>query len=666
MHTAALVPHPDSSSAPLQKETRSGWDLVEVTPLLDLDDLFNIIKRRLPWLIALPVICVALALGYAFFLATPLYRSTALVFVDPMFDRTLQIQPSAAGMSDLDSLNSLEKAIMSDSMVLRVIDKLALRKDLDFLPKSLHEPVLAGEEVSGSRLIREIRKKRFSASLIRPTRLLELSVLDPDPVRAQLIARTFVDEFETFLGDLKRREAGTSSFDLKARADEAYAKALEAEKELEQFRILHPDLTVEQDHQLFAERLTRIGEELNTVSGKVFHLRSLVETLENVDPEVDPIKVISIGNFSELEHVSELLNQRIGAHSALASAVGQFTESHPRFREARNRVTELDTQLKNLASDLKASLTADYEAALKNEAMLTERVGELQVRLTDVKTASSQFRAIQQQVETEWQVHQSLRDRIGQTSLEGEKSSDVTRLMSEPIVAHKPSSPSKPAALLAGVFMGGLFSLGLIGSDMLRGSPFRNRRQIEERLDVPVVAEISTPSRGGNDAELLEAMTGVLLAPEHREAGLIHLSSLSENDEGLRVAACLASASAYYACPTLLISVAAGGDPRMPVNLVPQPSQTENLHTLRLPASFLVAPREAWQLLSPHRVRFNRIIIESTAFKQESQIPSAVASLADANLVLVQGDSGTRREVQQRVSCLARGANGSLAVILLV
>src|SRR5690606_36638573 len=117
-----------------------------------------------------------------------------------------------------------------------------------------------------------------------------------------------------------------------------------------------------------------------------------------------------------------------------------------------------------------------------------------------------------------------------------------------------------------GAFAAGLLSLGLIGTDLLRGSPFRNRRQIEEQLDVPVVAEIATPSRGGNDAALLEAMTGVLLAPEQREAGLIHLSSLSENDEGLRVAACLASASAYYACPTLLISVAAGSDPSMPVN----------------------------------------------------------------------------------------------------
>jgi polysaccharide biosynthesis transport protein len=648
----------------MERDTRTNWDLVEVTPLLDFDDLFGIIKRRLPWLILVPVLCVAAALSYAFFIATPLYKSTALVFVDPNFDRTLQIQPSGPGMSDLDSLNSMEKAIMSDSMILRVIDRLDLGKDLSFLPKSLHKQVLAGEEVSGSKLLKEIRSKRFSASLIRPTRLLELSVLDPDPVRAQLIANTFVEEFETFLGDQKRKEAGSSSGELRSRADEAYANALEAEKKLEEFRRENPELTVEQDHQLFAERLTKMGEELNAVSSRVFNLRSRVETLKNVDPEKDPMKVISLGSFAEMEHVSELLNQRISAHANLASVKGQFTENHPRYQEAASRVEELDSQLKSLATDLKSSLEADYESAVMNEGLLSERVAELQTQYSGVKAASSKFRAIQQQVETEWQVHQSLRDRISQTSLESEKTNDVTRLMSEPIVAYKPSSPNKPIALILGIAAGGLFCVGLVGVDLLRGSPFQNRRQVEQRLETPVIAEIPTPSQGGNDAMLLEAMTGILLTPEHRHAGLIHLSSLWENEEGLRVAACLASASAYYACPTLLISVVPGGDPRLPVALVPQPSQTENLHTLRLPSSFLIAPSDTWHLLSPHRLQFDRIIIESTAFSQESRIPSAVAAMADANLVIVKKDIGTRREVQQSVAHLARGIRGSLSVIL--
>jgi len=650
--------------AHLEPTGRKDWDLIEVSPLLDLDDLVGIVKRRLAWFFILPALCVGTALAYVYLVAEPLFQSKAMVFVDPMFDRALQIQPAGVGMSDLDSLNSMEKAIVSDTMVLRVINKLGLREEPGFLPKSLQKLKDEGKEVPDSRLLKDLRKQRFSASLIRPTRLIELSVLDPDPVRAQRIAAAFVEEFETFLGDQKRKEAGHSTGDLRARAEEAYQNALEAEKELEKFRLEHPELTVEQDHQLFAERLTKMGEELNTVSGKVFNLRSRVETLRGVDPETDPLKVISLGGFSGIEHVSELLNQRLAAHAALASVSGQFTETHPRHREAKSRVDEIELQLRSLASDLKQSLEADYEAAVKNETLLNERVAGLQAQLTGVKTASSQFRAISQRVETEWQIHQSLRERIGQTSIESEKSTNVTRLMSEPIVAHKPAKPSKPIAGIIGLLAGGMLCGGLVGIDLLRGKPFMNRRQVEQTLAAKVVAEIATPSRGGTDRELMDAMTRVLLSPEHRGASILHLSSLRENEEGLRVAACLASASAFHACPTLLVSVVPGGDPRLPINLVPMASQTENLHTLRLPASFLVAPQDTWQILSPHRQQFERIVIESTAFTQESQIPAAVAPLADANLVLVDRNHGTRREIEESVSHLARGTRGVLSVIL--
>lgn len=663
MSTHALSTR-QTPSAQREPAYRRDWDLIEVTPLLDLDDLFGILKRRLAWFLVLPSLCVGVALAYVYLVAEPLFQSKALVFVDPMFDRSLQIQPSAAGMSDLDSLNSLEKAIVSDSMMLRVIEKLGLRDEPGFLPKPLQKLKDAGKEIPDSRLLKDLRKERVSAALIRPTRLIELSVLDSDPVRAQRIAATFVDEFETFLGDQKRKEAGSSTEDLRARAEEAYQSALEAEKALERFRLEHPDLTVEQDHQLFAERLTKMGDELNSVSSKVFHLRSRVETLRSVDPKADPMKVLGLGGFTEIEHVSELLNQQLSAHAALASVSGQFTETHPRYREAKSRVDEIESRLKALATDLKQSLEADYEASVTNERFLTERVTELQAQLTGVKTASSQFRAIQQRVETEWQIHQSLRERIGQTSIDSEKSSNVTRLMSEPIIAHKPAKPSKPIAGIIGILAGGMLCAGLVGIDLLRGKPFMNRRQVEQTLSAKVVAEIATPSHGGTDRQLMDAMTRVLLSPEHRGATILHLSSLRENEEGLRVAACLASASAFHACPTLLVSVVPGGDPRLPVNLVPVASQTENLHTLRLPSSFLVAPQDTWQLLSPHRQRFERIVIESTAFTQESQIPSAVAPLADANLVLVDRSLGNRREIEESVSLLARGTRGTLSIIL--
>ncbi|MCB1092687.1 MAG: hypothetical protein KDL87_14220, partial [Verrucomicrobiae bacterium] len=387
-------------------------------------------------------------------------------------------------------------------------------------------------------------------------------------------------------------------------------------------------------------------------------------TLRDVDPKTDPLKVIKVGNFSELEHVSELLNQRLSAHANFAAVEGQYTERNPRFIEAKSRVVEIDTQLQELAAELKASLDADYAAALTNEKLLTEKVASLQKELTTVKKASSEFRAIQQRVETEWQVHEALQHKIGETSLVTEKSTEIATLMSEPIVSHKPAKPSKPIAVLAGGFLGGLLSLGLIGFDLFQGGPFVSRRQMEDRLRVPVTAEIDTPQGGIHDRRLQEAMTKVLLSAEHRGARFFHVSSVWEEDHGVNVAGCLATASAHYGCPTLLISVLPGGDPRALVNLAPQPCQVENLHTLQLPASFLVAPNYAWQLLGPHRQHFGRIVIESTSLSQQSEIPAVIASFADANLLLVKKNRGNKREIEDVVNHLSRGSQSQMSLVL--
>src|SRR6056297_3480704 len=125
MQTRSLVAHQE----PSKSTERPTWDVIEVSPLIDFHDLLAIVRKRLKWLIGIPVLLVALALVYLFVFATPVYKSTALVFVDPKFDHILQVENVNSVASDLDSLNSLERAMVSDSMIRRVVDKLGLKDD---------------------------------------------------------------------------------------------------------------------------------------------------------------------------------------------------------------------------------------------------------------------------------------------------------------------------------------------------------------------------------------------------------------------------------------------------------------------------------------------------------------------------------------------------------
>ena len=109
-----------SPSMPLvageRSDAKPSWDLIEVSPVVDWDDIMSILKRRWAWLVVIPAICAALALAYVLLLVTPMYKSSAMVFIDPNFDHILQIENVSSGVSDSDSLKSIEKAIVSDSM----------------------------------------------------------------------------------------------------------------------------------------------------------------------------------------------------------------------------------------------------------------------------------------------------------------------------------------------------------------------------------------------------------------------------------------------------------------------------------------------------------------------------------------------------------------------
>ncbi|MEM6915082.1 MAG: Wzz/FepE/Etk N-terminal domain-containing protein, partial [Verrucomicrobiota bacterium] len=638
---------------------------VDVSPILDFRDLKSVIRKRFLWLVGIPALFVSAAVAYLLLLATPMYESTALVFVDPKFDSTFRIENVQGMNSDLDSLNSLERAITSDSMILRVVDKLDLRNDPGFLPESIQKLIEAGEPVSDSRLLAELRGTRVSASLIRPTRLLNLTVTDPNPVRAQKIAAAFVEEFEVFLAEQKRKEAAVSEEGLRAQAEEAYQRALEAETQLDAFRQNNPEFTVEQDHELFAERLSRMGEELNLAAKTYLDLRSRSEIIEELDPDKEPIKVIEAGGFSSLKQVADVISQQTAARAEFAETASQYPETSPLYKQAEAKKIDAEKQLQQLAGELKNSVPTALEAARRNEELLKERVSELQGNLATVKSASSKFRAIQQKVETEWLVHQNLQAQIGQTSLAAEKSSTIATVMSEPIVPHKPAKPNKPLIVLLAGFLGSIASLGVIGVDLLRRRPFVDRQQAEEHLNIPSVCQVPAPKEFiQNEQAIASELANIFYSPEHRNARLFHVTSVSNLSHGRHIASNLATLSAHHECPTLLISLMETEDSHGLVSFEPQQSDVENLYTLTLSSEILISPERTSQHLRKFYEHFGRIVIESTTIPHTSQVPAAFTSLSESNLLVISLEKDTRQEAMQTANQLSRHARAPIALIL--
>lgn len=636
--------------------------VIELTPVFDIRNLWGIVKRRCLWLILLPLLTVGLALLYLYSFATHYYESSALIYVDPKFDRILQIEDVVSVGSDLDSLNSLEEAIVSDSMILRVVDKLGLRNDRSFLPRSLGKYAETEVPMNSVRLLKSIRN-RYRATLQRPTRNIHLTAYDTDAERARLIAETFFIEFEKFLGEQKKGEADSANTGLRVQAVEARKRALEAEGELNEFRKNNGNVTVEQDHNLVAESLSSTSDDLNAAIGEVIALRSKVEAIQDIDPGVDPGKIIAVGNFSKLEHVSDLMSARTSARADFAVISEQYTSLHPKYREAENRVREVDQQLVRLAGDFKAALIAEYEGALKNEAGLKKRVEELRKKLDEVKTASSEFRAVQQKVEAEWQIHEQFQKQIGETTLSAEKSTSITSLWSAPLVGFKTTRPNKTVVVLAAGLLGCLGSAGLVMVDLFRDGPFASKYQVEDILRANVLAELSRKDIEAYSQNMTRAMAQIILTNQYHGTQIFQVINSGANPKvASLIAAGIANISSYYRAETLLLRSYESG-PQGIYHLSPKETETRGLYRLDIPSSLLLTDN-AWQLLRSKCERFKRVVIDSSEMTAESQIPLYFGQFSHQNIFVVDKTQDSRKQVIRSADRFRSACEQPISVVL--
>ncbi|MBA3294044.1 MAG: hypothetical protein H0T40_10005 [Geodermatophilaceae bacterium] len=141
---------------------------------------------RAHWVLALSIFLLALATaGVITWQTTPLYAASTRLFVStPGSDDS-----AAAYQGNLFSqqrVTSYAELIEGDRLASRVVDAL----DIDITPDSLSSAI--------------------TASVVPETVILQATITDPSPERAQLIADAVGVEFAAFVTELERLRARTS------------------------------------------------------------------------------------------------------------------------------------------------------------------------------------------------------------------------------------------------------------------------------------------------------------------------------------------------------------------------------------------------------------------------------------------------------------------------
>ncbi len=632
-----------------EQRTPNGSD---VDPILDAFDIAYIIRRYFRIIIGIPILCGIIGLVY-YFSQEPLYKGTALLLIDPRFDQIIQFEQIEGNSTDLDSLASLEVAMVADSMIVRVVEHLALREDKDFLPASLQKVA----DLSDSQLVDYLRKNRFSAKLLPGTRIVEIASMDPDPERARAIASAFATEFEAFLNEQRQKEVIGARLRLEAQAEKARASALLAEKKIRDFREAHPDFPVEQDHDLYAVRLSQFSEELNLAVRLRTELEGQAAALAGVDSESSPIAVVELGGYQSMPHVSDLLSQRTSSGARLAAIAEEWGNSHPTYQSAASEYRKNSDQLRELVSGIKVAIQSKYVAAQAKEDSLRKQVNELQKGLVKLKSLSSEFRVLQQQAEREWLVHESLQAQLGQ-SFSQSASGNIATVISEPLTPHKKASPSLFIAMLVAVAVGGFLTCAWIAFLILRGVPYTDKSQLQHRLGLPVVADLGAsggPSKS-QDAAVLVHSLGI------SERKTTQISAPQLNGVGEDVTNLVAAASARSGAKCLLVIVDSKSGEDLE-HATCRETKFENLWEMIVSAESAFSGRGMSEKMAELKEKFDHVFVEARGPREEMFV-KMLSPLVDQNLVVVGKGTIAKRALDESIRDIHRDQMPPISLLL--
>jgi capsular exopolysaccharide synthesis family protein len=373
---------------------------------VNLSEYWHMIVKR-KWVIVSFTGALVFFTAVFSFLATPLYRSTARLYIEEesskmlSIDQTFRYQPQV--IRDSTFFNTQIKLIKSKSLAERVVQRANLLSRPGFgqgdqpkksLLRSIwsvvtfqwlstkkksdekeSDPFVTTNPYSGP--ARQILRA-ISVTPVRDTRLIDVSFVSPNPSLAAEILNILIEEFKSFSLE-KRYEFTQQASDFLSDQISTLQKDL-ASKEMELTRY-----SKEKDIFSLSPTESMVLNELSRITSAHTEARMVRFEKESIYRELSDLDADSIAQFVRDPTLQDLKYQYIRLNNEYDEKLESLKESHP---EMVQRKARLDSILGELQKAV-ATAESEYNAARQNENSL-----RLELERQKEKVAASDSNAI--------------------------------------------------------------------------------------------------------------------------------------------------------------------------------------------------------------------------------------------------------------------------------
>lgn len=515
---------------------------------LDLRLLGEALVRNRSWIIIPTLIAAVLSLA-AVNLVSPRYKSEARILIDGrenVFLRPNGERNEDRASLDAEAVTSQVQLLLSRDLAREIIRKNKLAERPEFDPVlggfSPLKTVLAlfgiGRDpfsLTPEERVLSAYFERFTAYAVDKSRVIVVEFQSRDPELAARVANSIADGYLVLQQAARQEQAKSAGQWLSGEIDSLRKKVAEAESRVEDFRSKSSLFVGTNNTTLSNQQMGELNTQLNNARALKSDAESRARLIREMLHSGKPIEASEILNSELIRRLSE---QRVTLRSQLAEQSSTLLDNHPRIKELKAQLADLDRQLREEASKLSRSLDSDARIAGGRVDGLSASLEQLKKQATSTNGQDVQLRAFEREAKAQRDLLESYlaKYREANTRENIDAAPSDGRIISRATVSNTPAYPKKLPVVLIATLATLMLSAGAIATgELLRitapravaalaSSPAPLRAPSAGRLSIDDLAarldEALPESRSRPEAEIAPAHTEIKqLARDLRGAG---------------------------------------------------------------------------------------------------------------------------------------------------
>ncbi len=448
---------------------------------LDLRAIGQALARKRGWII-IPTLLAAVLSVAAVNMVTPRYKSEVRILIDGR--ENVFLRPNGERNDDRNALDpeavtSQVQLLLSRDLAGEIIKKNKLAELPEFDPvlrglspvKSLLALVGIGRDpvsLTPEERVLDAYYDRFTAYAVDKSRVVVIEFQSRDPELAARVANSIADGYLVLQQAARRDQAKSASQWLSGEIDDLRKRVADAESRVEDFRSKSSLFIGTNNTTLSNQQMGEFNTQLNNARGLKSDAESKARLIREMLQSGKPIEASEVLN-SEL--IRRLTEQRVTLRAQLAEQSSTLLDGHPRIKELKAQLGDLDHQLRDEASKISRSLDNDARIASGRVDSLSASLEQLKKQASSSNGQDVQLRALEREAKAQRDLLESYlaKYREANTRENIEAAPADGRIISRASVSNSPAYPKKlPIVLIATLATLMLSAGAIVTGELLR------------------------------------------------------------------------------------------------------------------------------------------------------------------------------------------------------